>query len=281
MEYLDAISKGTTLAARFFFRNCAVSIHLPGVLTISNNLTPGLGDIVFDRDFVAAKSPTEFIGSKSDFYRFLDGTSSSNSSIIKKMGAIGYILSNKLPRHNPTRCRSFLCVNESEAACCNGKTLFYNAIELYCDTVRINGRNGVRGHFAFSEVSEKTQLVCIDDLPARVKYCQFFEKCTDDWVVNRKARDPLVIEHAKSPHLLITSNLPMSKVRKDGGFRRRFVVLEFSDFFGMENRIDEFLGRRMFIDWDSEQWNIFDNLMFYCITQYVKALSLNYDLFRE
>ena len=273
-------SNDTTLAARFFFRNCAVSIHLPGELKISTDLTPEPGDVVFDRDFVPAESPAEFIGWKSDFYRFLDKTSSSNSSIIKKMGTIGYILSNKLPRHNPTRCRAFLCVNESEVACCNGKTLFHKAIELYCDTVRINGRGGVRDDFAFCEVSEKTQLVCIDDLPARVKFCQFFEKCTDDWVVNRKARAPLVIEHAKSPHLLITSNLPMSKVRKDGGFRRRFVVLEFSDFFGMENRIDEFLGLRMFIDWDSEQWNKFDNLMLYCVTQYLNALALNYDLFK-
>lgn len=273
------ISNDTTLAARFFFRNCAVSIHLPGVLKISNDLTPEPGDVVFNRDFIPAKSPEEFIGSKSDFYKFLDYTSSSNNSIIKKMAAIGYILSNKLPKHNPTRCRSFLCVNENEGAGYNGKTLFCNAIRMYCDTVIIDGRDSVE-HFAFSEVSEKTRLVCIDDLPTRVKLCRFFEKCTDDWVINRKGRQPLAIKHATSPHILITSNVPMSKVQKDGSFRRRFVVLDFSDFFGMENRIDKFLGRRMFIDWDSEQWNKFDNLMFYCVTQYLNALALNYDLFK-
>lgn len=273
-------SNDTTLAARFFFRNCAVSIYFPGVLKISNDLTPEQGDVVFDRDFVPAKSPAEFIGSNSDFYRFLDGTSLSNNSIIKKMAAIGYILSNKLPRHNPTRCRSFICVNENESAFCNGKTLFCNAVGMYCDTVKIDGRNSAMSHFAFSDVSEKTQLVCIDNLPPRVKLCRFFEKCTGDWLVNRKGRAPLVIEHAKSPHLMIISNLPMSKVRKDGSFRSRFVVLDFSGFFGMENRIEKFLGRRMFIDWDGEQWNKFDNLMFYCVTQYLNALALNYDLFK-
>ena len=72
-----------TLAARFFFRNCAVSLHLPGEMRISRTLTPGPNDVVLDRDFTPAGSPSEFIGGQSDFYRFLDASSSTNGSLIK------------------------------------------------------------------------------------------------------------------------------------------------------------------------------------------------------
>ena len=115
--------KDTTLAARFFFKNCTVSIHLPGEIRISRTFRPGPGDVILDRFFMAASSPTEFIGGKSDFYRFLDGTSPSNGCFIKKLAAIGYMLCNKLPRGG---CRhyAFMCVNEDKGACANGKTLF-------------------------------------------------------------------------------------------------------------------------------------------------------------
>ena len=82
-------SEDPTLAARFFFRNCAVSLHLPGEMRISRTLIPGPNDVVLDREFTPAGSPSEFIGDQSDFYRFLDATSSTNGSLVKKLAAIG------------------------------------------------------------------------------------------------------------------------------------------------------------------------------------------------
>lgn len=82
-----SVSEDNTLAARFFFRNCAVSLHLPGEMRISRTLKPGPDDVVIDRDFTPAGTPTEFIGSQSDFYRFLDATSTTNTSLIKKLAA--------------------------------------------------------------------------------------------------------------------------------------------------------------------------------------------------
>lgn len=123
-----------TLAARFFFNNCAVSLHLPGELKISRTLKPEPGDVVLDRDFIPAGWPSEFIGAQSDFYKFLDVTSLSNASLLKKLTAIGYMLCNKLPRGG-RRHRAFLCVNEDTGAYANGKTLFAKSIAQLCNPV--------------------------------------------------------------------------------------------------------------------------------------------------
>lgn len=269
-------SSDSTLAARFFFKNCSVSLHMSGEMRISHTLTPEPDDVILDRNFIPADSPSEFIGNQSDFYRFLDATSSTNVSLIKKLTAIGYLLCNKLPKHNPTRIRSFICVNELEYSMGNGKTLFCKAISQYCNTVRICGRDYM-SNFAFDQVAECTQLVLLDDFPVRCKIQCLFNKCTDDWVIHRKGYPPLVIEFEKTPHLMITTALPMSKVSKAGSFLRRFCVLEFSSFFGPNHTIHDYFGHYLFLDWNDAQWQMFDNLMFYCVREYVRAYSRGAD----
>lgn len=107
------------LAARFFFRNCSVSIHLPGEIKISRSIMPSKEDVIIPRDFHPAGETSEFLGMQSDFYKFLDGTSPSTAEFIKKLAAIGYMLCNKLPRGG-RRCRAFCCINAEEGACANG-----------------------------------------------------------------------------------------------------------------------------------------------------------------
>ena len=266
-----------TLAARFFFRNCAVSLHLPGEMRISRSLTPAPDDIILDREFSPAGFPSEFIGPQSDFSLFLDITSTTNESLIKKRTAIGYILCNKLPR-NGRRCRAFLCVNEQIGACENGKSLFAHALAQLCNTVSLPGRDC--GHkFWLSSVTEKTNLVIVDDVPKNRSAQRFFDLCTLDWIIDRKCQEPLILNREKAPYLLLTADTSVAKVRIDGAFRRRFGVLDFSSFFGPENPIDKYFGRLMFQDWDVAQWHMFDNFMFYCVLEYLHLYSSDKDVF--
>lgn len=270
--------KDTTLAARFFFKNCTVSIHLPGEIRISRTFRPDPGDVILDRFFMAASSPTEFISGKSDFYRFLDGTSSSNGGFIKKLAAIGYILCNKLPRGG---CRhyAFMCVNEDKGACANGKTLFARAIAQLCNPVFLRARD-VHRSFGLSGVKENPNLLILDNVP----YCFDFDRasllCTDTWSVRRKGLPALVIPRSKVPYLLMTSDATSDMFHNNGAFRRRFVLLEFSSYFGHENPIDKYIGRAMFLDWDSAQWHMFDNLMFYCVLEYLRGYARGEDIFK-
>lgn len=266
-----------TLAARFFFRNCAVSLHVPGEMRISRTLTPGPNDVVLDRDFTPAGSPTEFIGGQSDFYRFLDATSSTNASIIKKLTAIGYMLCNKLPRGG-CRCRAFICVNEDKGACGNGKSLFAIAVSKLCNKVFYSGRD-IKGFWWLSQVNERTNLLHLDDFPAESELSRLFNLCTSDWIILRKAEPQVTIPVSKAQYLLLTSDVAASELRKDGSFRRRFVALDFSSFFSPENTIRDYIGHDLFIDWNNAQWHMFDNFMFYCVLEYLHLYSRDKDVF--
>ena len=266
-----------TLAARFFFRNCAVSLLLPGEMRISRTLIPGPNDVVLDREFTPASSPAEFIGDQSDFYRFLDATSSTNGSLVKKLAAIGYMLCNKLPKHNPTRLRSFICVNEHEKTMGNGKSLFCNAIAQYCNTTKLDYR--FHDVFWLSDVTNQTQLLIVDDLNIRTTLKHLYSLCTDDWTINRKCLEPLIIPFERSPHMLLGSNLSIADIRRDGGFRRRFSLLDFSSFFSESNTVRDYLGHYMFSDWNPAQWCMFDNFMFYCALEYLRDYNRGKDVF--
>lgn len=266
-----------TLAARFFFRNCAVSLHLPGEMRISRTLTPGPNDVVLDRDSTPAGSPSEFIGGQSDFYRFLDASSSTNGSLIKKLTAIGYMLCNKLPRGG-RRCRAFICVNEDKGACCNGKSLFAIAVSKLCNEVFYSGRD-IKGFWCLSQVNERTNLLHLDDFPAESNLSRLFNLCTSDWIILRKAKPQVTIPTSKAPYLLLTSDVAASELRKDGSFRRRFVVLDFASFFSPENTIRDYIGHDLFLDWNNAQWHMFDNFMFYCVLEYLHLYSRDKDVF--
>lgn len=266
-----------TLAARFFFKNCAVSLHIPGEMRISRTLTPGPDDVVIYRDFIAAGSPTDFIGPKSDFYRFLDVTSTTNASFIKKLTAIGYMLCNKFPR-NGRRCRAFLCVNEQSGSYANGKSLFAQSVAQLCNTVIIPGHD-CNSKFCLSSVTEKTNLVLVDGILPNRSVQRFFHLCTQDWVIYRKYQEPLILNREKAPYLLLTADTSVDKLRIDGAFRRRFVVLDFSSSFGPENPIDKYLGKLMFQEWDVAQWHMFDNLMLYCALEYLRSYAKGEDMF--
>lgn len=266
-----------TLAARFFFRNCSVSIHLPGEMRISRSLTSAPDDVILYRDFTPADFPSEFLGAQSDFYRFLDMTSTTFTSIIKKLHAIGYMLCNKLPR-NGRRCHAFLCVNEQSGSYANGKSLFAHALAQLCNTVIIPGHD-CNSKFCLSSVTEKTNLVLVDDILQNRSVQRFFHLCTQDWVICRKCQEPFILNREKVPYLLLTADTSVGKLRIDGSFRRRFGVLDFSPFFGPENPIDKYFGRIMFKEWDVAQWHMFDNLMFYCILEYLRSYDRGEDVF--
>lgn len=150
------------LVARFFFRNCSVSIHLPGEIKISRSIMPGKEDVILPRDFHPAGETSEFLGMQSDFYKFLAGTSPSTAEFIKKIAAIGYMLCNKLPRGG-RRCRAFCCINAEERACANGKSLFAQAVAQMCNATLIDGHY-MNHIFWLNCVSSATNLLVIDDV---------------------------------------------------------------------------------------------------------------------
>lgn len=253
-------------AALYFFRNGVVALSTGGYSftphTDPSAPKPDKGDIILDRDFV----DVDFVNG--DFYRFLWGTCSNKESFAKKALAIGYMLCNKLPRGG-CRHRAFICVNEDDGAYANGKSLFAKAVSQFCNAETVLGQD-LKAIFALIDVSERTNLLIVEDCPPKGSFVQrLFNMCTSDWIINRKCLEPLEIPIEKAPYMLITSMASVNDLRRDPSFRRRFCVLEFSPFFSPDNTIKSFLGHNMFLDWDEDQWHMFDSFMIDCIMQYL------------
>lgn len=266
------------LAARFFFKNGAVSITTDGEMIFSPDIEPTADDIQLNREFTPLTTWEDF-AEGNDFFTFLNESSESTASIIKKLSAIGYILCNKLDRSlEKKRYRAFMCVNEEEGAKCNGKTLFTEAIAALCVADKLCDAN-LKNPFALSGVTDATQVVIVDGLPGGVKVQQFFNLVTSDWIVNRKCEPTKTVPFNKAPHLVLISDAVASKIRRDNSFRRRFTVLEFSSYWNQENRVCDHFGHEFFDGWDAEQWNKFDNFMFYCVREYVQTYSNGQDIF--
>lgn len=253
-------------AALFFFKNGVVDVDAGGGLSFvpysfSTWHKPNAGDIIIDRDYV----DVDF--TDGDFYKFLRRSSPSKKSFVKKALAIGYMLCNMLPRGG-RRCRAFLCANEGEGACANGKTLFARAIAQFCKA-SFASKDNTRSQFWLNDVDERTNLLILDDMPSHFDYNRVFNLCTDAWIVRRKAQDALVIPREAVPYVLITTSTSVKMIRQDNSFLRRFVILEFSSNFGLGIPIDKIFGHTMFDGWDTTQWNMFDNFMLDCLMQYL------------
>lgn len=270
-----------TLAARFFFKNCAVSIHLPGELRLSRTLKPSLDDVVLNRNFCPENDPSVFIGSHNDFYRFLDLSTPSNSDCLRKLSAIGYLLCNKLPRTG-FRCRGFVCVNDEENSCANGKSLFARAIAELNNPAFLNGRiNRNTGLFDLRGVDERTTVAVLDGIHiSQTNLDRLYSICPGDWRIHRKGFPELVLERDNAPYLLITTNTPAHRFLIHGSAIRRFVPLGFSSFFGVENPVHTYFGHSFFSEWNEEQWHLFDNFMFYCVLEYLRVFSSGIDIFQ-
>lgn len=270
-----------TLAARFFFKNCAVSIHIPGELRISRSLKPSPDDVVLNRNFYPENNPSVFIGGHNDFYRFLDLSSPSNSDLLRKLSAIGYLLCNKLPRTG-FRCRGFVCVNDEENTCANGKSLFARAIAELNNPAFLSGRiNRNRGQFDLRGVDERTSIAILDGISiSQANLNRLYLICPGEWRIARRGFQELVIEREHAPYLLITTNTPAHRFLIHGAAIRRFVPLGFSSFFGVENPVHTYFGHSFFSEWDEEQWHLFDNFMFYCVLEYLRSFSSGIDIFQ-
>ena len=155
-----------SIAARFFFLNCSVTIMVDGEMKISRSVKPGTchSDVMLDRIFIPEDDPTTFIGQHNEFYKFLSLTSSTNSSMLLKCSAIGYMLCNRLARDG-FRGRSFVCCNENEGAYGNGKSLFCHGIAELSNPAFLDGKiNRTTDGFALSCIDENTTVAVFDDI---------------------------------------------------------------------------------------------------------------------
>ena len=123
-------------------------------------------------------------------------------------------------------------------------------------------------HFSFDIVELDTNGIVFDDIAKSLNFEKFFSLITGDLHKEEKFEKSLIIPFAVSPKIIFTSNY----IVKGEGYSHEDRRIEFfiSDFFIDKDGPKEHFGKRLFQDWNDDEYNQFHNTMVMAIQYYLK-----------
>lgn len=206
-----------------------------------------------------------------EYYRFIQRIS--NDEVDRTMFAItlmGYLLHNY---KDPSRPFSVILAEETEdqsAGGGTGKGIFVKALGYLSNLVRVDGKNfKVDKSFAFQRVDLDTKILAIEDTRRNVDFEGFYSIITEGITVEKKNKDELFIPYKDSPKVMFTTNYTIPNMGNHA--KRRQKVLEFCPYFGILKTPEDEFGKKLFDDWDKDEWNRFYNLMFTSVQIYLES----------
>jgi hypothetical protein len=206
-----------------------------------------------------------------EYYRFISRVSGDDTErIMYAITLIGYLLHGY---KDPSRPFSVILAEETEnesAGGGTGKGIFVKALGHLSSLVRVDGKNfKVDKNFAFQRVDLDTRILAIEDTRRNVDFEGFYSIITEGITVEKKNKDELFIPYKDSPKVMFTTNYTIPNMGNHA--KRRQKVFEFSSYFGIARTPEDEFGKKLFDDWDKDEWNRFFNLMFTCVQLYLES----------
>jgi hypothetical protein len=167
----------------------------------------------------------------------------------------------------------------------SGKSLVLNALNYIRKCVKIDGKafDPKKSDFVYQRVNLDTQILAFDDVKKNFNFEQLFSLITEGITVNRKNKDEIFIPFERSPKIIITTNYVINGV--GSSHERRRHEIEFFQYFNQKKSPLNEYGRLLFDQWDSKDWNKFDNYMISNLQKFLKnglnkTISINADVKR-
>lgn len=204
-----------------------------------------------------------------EFYKFIQKICSDDPSRIEYcLSIIGYLLHKYKDLGNTYSVVLTEDTDDEKKGGGTGKGIFTNALTKLINTVQVDGKNfKLDKNFAFQRVKLDTKLVAINDIRKRIDFEGFYSIITEGITIEKKNKDELYIPYEDSPKILFSTNYTIPASANHAA--RRLKVLEFSQFF-KETPPKNFFGHMLFTDWGKDEWDLFYNLMFCCVQEYLK-----------
>ena len=157
--------------------------------------------------------------------------------LISKLSAIGYLLMQAKDK-SVTKAVVAMDGKQSEVGKSNGRTgksLVGDALSLIIPSVYIPGKaKDMEGDsFLWTEITDKTRMVFIDDVRVNFNFEFLFPNITGDWKVNYKGGGRITIPFSQSPKIYIPTNHALNG--RGSSFTARKWLIAFSDYYN-ENR---------------------------------------------
>ncbi|MGL4630474.1 MAG: hypothetical protein ACRCVT_04635, partial [Leadbetterella sp.] len=158
-----------------------------------------------------------------------------------------------------------------------GKSISYMILSRYMKTKYINGRDRKQmdNPHLMEGVTEHTDYLFVDDAMKGIDFDFFYGIITSFLPVNPKGMSEYVLQFDVSPKVCITSNFAPS--RNDKSTRRRMWFTTFSDYYHKnpngeyreERQPKDEFGMTLFSDFDTNQWNLTNNLFGRCVQNWL------------
>lgn len=192
--------------------------------------------------------------------------------LVSKLCAIGFLMMGVKDR-NVAKAVVAMDGKQSEVGDSNGrsgKSLIGTLFEEIKSTAYINGKyKDIEGdQFLWNDVTEKTEVVVIDDVRTNFSLEFLFGNITGNWMVNYKGGGRATFSFSESPKIYITTNHALNG--EGSSYMDRQWRIAFSDYYNDKHKpIDDF-GILFFDDWDYDQWNLTWNLLAECVQLYLR-----------
>jgi len=203
------------------------------------------------------------------YYEFIEKISNDESDRINyAMSIIGYILHSYKDSSRPYAVILAEETDDEAKGGGTGKGIFFKAISKLIPTVTMDGKNFKPDKtFAFSRVELGTKLVVIEDCPKNVEFERYYPTITEGMTIEKKNKDEIFLSFDDSPKIAFTTNYSIASNAEHAKRRQR--VLEFAPFFSSSKTPqDYFKGKKLFNDWEPEEWQRFYNFLFICVKYY-------------
>jgi len=265
------LSSDTKEMADFFFNNVVVRITKDdGISLVDYASSSSLvwETHIIGRDFELLDGALD--SNKCDFEKFLFNVSGKDENNFRSFQtAIGYLLHS----YKDSSMAKVIVLCDREVTEFpdgrTGKSLFGKALSKIKKAVRIDGKNfDFNSRFTFQQVDLDTQILEFNDVKKEFDFENLFSVVTDDMTIENKGQKPFQIPFEKSPKILASTNFTIKGL--GSSFRDRLFEIEFSDFYNEQHRPIDDLGKRLFDEWDGEEWNKFYNFMFECVLVYLR-----------
>lgn len=259
-----------------YFRNCALKVCVDDLVMVDYVDLDGYvwKDQVIDRDFDFCEI------TECDFKKFIRNISGNDDNRVESLeSAIGFLMSGY---KDPGFCPSVILNDEvisDNPMGGTGKGLFVQGISMMKKVAMIDGKAfSFDKPFAYQTINTDTQVISFDDVKKGFDFERLFSAITEGITIEKKNKDAIRIPFKFSPKIVITTNYTI-RGRGNSFMRRKFEV-ELKQFYTKEfTPVDEF-GKRLFDEWDEDEWCAFDNYMVnnlkrYLSTGLVQSVSSN------
>ena len=152
--------------------------------------------------------------------------------------------------------------------------------KIFMDALRFTRSNGTAdgafikedgkafgGTFKFQRIKPNTKVLVIDDVDdEQIGFQQFYSAVTDGLVKEGKGLTRFAFTPETSPKIAFTTNKPFFSV--DRSSLDRLILLPMTDFFAKDGQKPiQVFGRRLFYDWDAQEWARFHDYIIRIIQQ--------------